>query len=384
MWRNSTGCTWSSLLYSPGLVPAAVLEWTPISTNAIAAFGGDMESRFRSRLVVFVLAGFVLVTGIFFFRSFSSAQRKPLQVFSGHKLRVLSYSTFVGSTGPGHELIEDFKELCNCEVEILTAGDAGLLLERLRLSKTAAPFDLVIGLDQLTVPDAEREIAWHDIDIGPQPWAEKIASHVTKHFVPFDWSPLAFIYRKNEITPPTSIEDLASPRFANKVAIQDPRASTPGLQMLQWIVAVEGDETVNFLTKFKANVQSVSPSWSFSYGLFKKGQAQLVFSYLTSLAYHWEEEKDQRYQAAVFPEGHPYQIEFVGIPGFCTECDLARDFVKFMLSKKGQQQIYRKNFMFPALAGIEMSKSFRDLPSLKLIELPKESNLEVWMNVFRK
>ncbi|NJL25998.1 MAG: hypothetical protein HC902_13080, partial [Calothrix sp. SM1_5_4] len=49
---------------------------------------------------------------------------------------------------------------------------------------------------------------------------------------------------------------------------------------------MKGAGTVEWLEGFRPNVQSVSPSWSFAYGLFKKEQVRFVFSYLTSLAYH--------------------------------------------------------------------------------------------------
>lgn len=341
-----------------------------------------MESRVRSRLVVFLFIAFVALLGVMFVRTFSGDGPGLRSTYTGRSLRILSYSSFVGSTGPGPELLQDFKALCNCEIEILTAGDAGLLLERLRLSKSAAPFDLVIGLDQLTLPAAEKELGWRDIMLEGVDWAPPVAKYVTPHFVPYDWAPLTFIYRKGEIDPPTSLRDLTAPRFAGKIAIQDPRVSSPGRQMLQWMVSSNTGSEEQYFDKLRPNIHSVSQSWSFSYGLFKKKQSALVFSYLTSLVYHWDVEGEDKYQAAVFADGHPYQVEFVAIPDFCKECELARDFVKFMLSKKGQDKIATKNFMMPAIA--TLPKSFQRLPQLKLVEPAKEADLHSWMNVFQE
>jgi thiamine transport system substrate-binding protein len=128
---------------------------------------------------------------------------------------------------------------------------------------------------------------------------------------------------------------------------------------------IEGANTVEFLEKFKPNVQSVSPSWAFSYGLFKKGQAHYVFSYLTSLAFHWGHEKNREYKAVSFPEGHPVQVEFAAVPSTCAECELGHDFVAAMLTPEAQKIIMEKNFMLPAFKGPEQGTVFGELPVLK-------------------
>jgi thiamine transport system substrate-binding protein len=280
-------------------------------------------------------------------------------------------------------LVENFKKQCQCVVEVSNAGDAGLLVERLELSHKDQ-FDLVIGLDQVALADAEKKIQWREILFPQMIFATEVAPHLTSHFVPYDWAPMTFIYRKDDVKPPTSLNDLLSDEYRSKIAIQDPRSSTPGFDFFQWVRAVEKDHAADYLEKLKPNIQSISPSWSFSYGLFKKGLAKLVFSYVTSLVYHWDVEADHHYQAASFPEGHPYQVEFAAIPAGCTECGLAEQFLKTMMSKEGQKLIAQKNFMLPAVSGVELSPSYSQLPKLKLIETPTDKDLSVWARVFRK
>lgn len=340
-----------------------------------------MDNQSRSRLVVALLLGFVAIAGLFFLRFvlLTKGDSQPQR-----KFRILSYSTFISAAGPGQQLIEDFKAKCDCEVDLVTAGDGGLLLERLRLSKADDPFDLVIGLDQLAVERARTMFKWKPIDLPALQFSEPAVRKVRSDFVPFDWSPMTFIYRKGEVEPPNSLDDLLNARFAHKIAIQDPQASTPGLQLLAWISLEKRDKTKEFLEKLQTSIQSIAPSWSFSYGLFKKGQASLVFSYITSLVYHWEVERDHRYQAAVFSGGHPYQVEYVGIPGLCRECNLARDFILSMLSVKGQLEIAKRNFMYPVIQNVEPGETFKQLPSITLVELPEQTNLEPWLQTFRK
>lgn len=337
----------------------------------------------RSRLIVFLFGGAALIVALIFARTFMRLKGAPYEQVNGKRMKILAYSSFMGSTGPGLRLVEDFKKLCHCDVEVSNAGDAGLLLERLQLARKDQ-YDLVIGFDQFTVNEAKKKMKWRVRRGGPLSWVEAIKTHVSPEFSPYDWSPMTFIYRKDEIEPPKSLDDLENEEYRGKIAIQDPRSSTAGLEFVQWVATVKGASASTFLEKLKPNIQSVSPSWSFSYGLFKKGLAKLVFSYLSSLVYHWEIENDRRYQAATFTEGHPYQVEFAAIPEACTECELAQDFLAMMLSKEGQSQLSRKNFMFPTIQDVETFAAFSELPKLKLIETPVEKDLEVWSRVFRK
>lgn len=337
----------------------------------------------RGRLIVFLFGGVALLVAILFARNLVRLKNTTYEQVSGKRMRILAYSSFMGSTGPGLQLVEDFKKQCQCSVEVSNAGDAGLIVERLLLSRKDQ-FDLVIGLDQFALADAEKKIHWKKIALDDVAFTTEVKSHVSSNFVPYDWSPMTFIYRKDEIEPPKALNDLVSEEYRAKIAIQDPRSSTPGFEFFQWVMAVKKDKAAEFFEGLKPNIQSISPSWSFSYGLFKKGLAKLVFSYVTSLVYHWEVESDHRYQAATFADGHPYQVEFAGIPESCTECELAQQFLKNMMSASGQKLIASKNFMFPAVAAVEVSSTYSQLPKLKLIETPVDKDLSVWAKVFRK
>ena len=76
----------------------------------------------------------------------------------------------------------------------------------------------------------------------------------------------------------------------------------------------------------------------------------MVLSYTTSPAYHMIEDKTERYQAAAFSEGHYIQIEVAGLVKASPNKDLARDFLKFMISTGFQDIIPTSNWMMPASA----------------------------------
>lgn len=338
----------------------------------------------RSRLTVVILIGVALVFGLLFGRQAYLSRGLPRASMETKKMRLLTYASFVGSSGPGAELIRGFKKTCNCDVEVVSAGDAGLLLERLRLAEAGTPFDVVLGIDQLIMDEAAKQFKWREMFFGNSGRHPVISEYVNKNFVPFDWSPLTFVYRKGDFPVPQNFGDLLDPVHKKQFALQDPRSSTPGLQFFHWVMAVKGGGAKDFLMKFKDNVNSISPSWAFSYGLFKKEQTRFVFSYLTSLAFHWGVENQREYRVLSLEEGHPVQVEYVGVPASCRECELGEKFVEYILTPEAQKLIMEKNFMFPVINGLEEGTIFSQLPRLKVIRTGTGKDLSVWDQVFKQ
>ena len=71
-----------------------------------------------------------------------------------------------------------------------------------------------------------------------------------------------------------------------KIIIEDPRTSTPGLGLLLWMQVSLRRQGRASLAEVGAEIVTVTPGWSEAYGLFTKGEAPMVLSYTTSPAYH--------------------------------------------------------------------------------------------------
>ncbi len=296
-------------------------------------------------------AGLVaILVGFFFYNSrkaFNVPQdeaEKSVVTSEAKSLRLLAYSSFISSWGPGPTLVRMFEHEYSrshrgqsVKVELLQAEDAGLLLAKMKILSS----DVVIGFDQFSRPQAIAATHWKKHLV-------KETRYSDEEFLAFDWAPIGFVYREGEIDPPTSLADLLHPRFKGKIALQDPRSSSPGFQFLSWVAdEMPGDKSVEYLRKLKANIHSVSGSWSQSYGMFTRGLATLVLSYATSPLYHRYTEKDDRYRFAVFKSPHPVQVEFAAIPDSCEQCELALLFLKFLNGPPAQAVIMNKNWMLP-------------------------------------
>jgi thiamine transport system substrate-binding protein len=211
--------------------------------------------------------------------------------------------------------------------------------------------------------------------------------------MPFDWGVIAFVARRSEMLDvPTSLDDLLQPGLAKKIAIENPGSSSPGQQFLHWVIRVKGEaEGERFLTAFLQQVHSVTPGWTESYGLFTKKIVATTLSYTTSPVYHKVEENSDDFMAIEFKEGHPIQMEFMGIPDNCKHCDLAQDFVRYLLSEAGQKLIMEKSYMFPVREGVvKMSPAFAQVPKFKTLPLATDvtqkdldRDLDLWSRIRR-
>lgn len=295
------------------------------------------------------------------------------------KLTVYTYDSFAGKYGPGATVKERFAATCDCTLEWVATDDAGTLLARLKLEGPATSADVVLGLDTNLMSAAKESglFSRHGIDVGkldlPVAWSDDT-------FIPFDWGWFAFVYDSTKLAnPPKSFAELVEAENGPTLVIEDPRTSTPGLGLLLWVREVYGDRASEVWQKLKPRIVTVTRGWSEAYGLFLQGEADMVLSYTTSPAYHISVEKETRYKAAIFSEGHTMQVEVAGIFASSKNQDLAHKFLEFMLSDPFQSAIPEGNWMYPAkLPADGLPGSFADLgkPPQSFMTAPEKVQAE--------
>ena len=264
------------------------------------------------------------------------------------KLTVYTYESFTSEWGPGPQVKKAFEAECACTVDFVSVADGVALLNRVKLEGASTKADIVLGLDTNLTAEAKATglFAPHaaigdDVKV-PGDWKDDT-------FVPYDYGYFAVVYDTEKLkNPPKSLKELVEGDPEQKIAIQDPRTSTPGLGLLLWVKSVYGDKAPEAWAKLKGRVLTVTPGWSEAYGLFTKGEAPMVLSYTTSPAYHMVAESTERYQAASFEEGHYLQIEVAGITTTGAKNPLAEKFMAFMTSPGFQDVVPETNWMLPA------------------------------------
>jgi len=269
-------------------------------------------------------------------------------VAADRTLTIYTYESFMSEWGPGPKVKEAFEKTCDCTVDFVGVADGVALLTRLKLEGGTSRADIVLGLDTNLVSEAKQSGFFdvHGIDTSAVSVPGKFSDDT---FVPYDYGHFAVVYDTQVLkAPPASMKELVEGDPSQKIVIEDPRTSTPGLGLLLWVKAIYGDEAPKAWAKLKERVMTVTPGWSEAYGLFTKGEVPMVLSYTTSPAYHMIAEESDRYQAAAFSEGHYIQIEVAGLLKDAPQKELARDFLKFMVSPGFQDTIPTNNWMMPA------------------------------------
>jgi len=270
-----------------------------------------------------------------------------IPAFAKPTLTVYTYDSFAADWGPGPAVKKAFEAQCDCELNFVALEDAVSLLNRLRMEGKNSKADVILGLDNNLVDAASQTklFAPSNVDTKgltlPGGWDNST-------FVPYDYGYFAFVYDKNKLkNPPKSLKELVESGDKWKVIYQDPRTSTPGLGLLLWMQKVYGDNAPEAWQKLAKKTVTVTKGWSEAYGLFLKGEADLVMSYTTSPAYHIIEEKKDNYAAANFSDGHYLQVEVAGQLASSKQPELAQQFLNFITTPGFQNTIATGNWMYP-------------------------------------
>ncbi len=289
---------------------------------------------------------------------------------SSCELSIYSYSSFASSWGAGPKLVEAFQKKHACHLKIIDAGDGRTMFQRIRTElkmKKPVP-DIVIGFDQTMLQDARELTEWEEMRVK-LPFSDEFPQEtVFSMFLPFDWAPFSFVTRKSSGVQLRTLEDLLDTQNKTQFSLMDPRTSTPGFHLMNWIVYAFPDSYEEKMRSIRENAHSVFPSWSSNYGLFKKGVTKFTFSYLTSPIYHKVEEKDENFVSIKMNGSLPYQVEYVGVPKRSKNQEFAKKFVEFLFSHGAQKLLMEKNYMLPVRKGVISGTAFEDIKKMNLIK----------------
>ena len=298
------------------------------------------------------------------------------------ELVISTYQSWIAEEGLGKSVISEFERRYACKVRVMISADGGSLLSRLEMDfrrpHSQKPH-VVVGIDQYL---------WHRAQVFAEDWGEwrpqgylDLPSHYRKvGFLPYSVGALTWMLDSQEQSPesaPHSLMDLLHPRWKRKLILQDPRTSTPGLVFILYSFTVLGEpQAVFFWSKLRDQWLTLPQSWDAAYSMFLRHQAPLVWSYVTSQAYH-EQHAQPHYRALPLKEGQPLQIEgaFLVKNSLSTSKhkELARQFLEFLLSPEVQTQVPQKHWMFPVRTDVELPLSYHGIPhpfSMPMVSLP--------------
>ncbi len=285
------------------------------------------------------------------------------------KIRLMTHESFEVTA----ELLDWFTLSTGIRVEVLKSGDAVQALNQAILSKTNPLADVFYGIDNNLLARALAENLFVDYS---SPRAETVPEQFmldpSHRLTPIAVGDVCLNYDKSffaqpDRTVPASLADLADPAYANLLVVENPATSSPGLAFMLATIAVFGEHGwLEFWAALRANGVRVADGWSDAYfGLFTVGSGgtgdrPLVVSYATSPPADvvFSETALAEPRIGVVAATCYRQIEFAGILAGSKHYPEAEQVVDFLLSRKFQEDIPLKMFMFPVSSDAQLPTLF--------------------------
>ena len=331
------------------------------------------------------LLAILLFTILFSITSIASDTKPTLTIYT--------YDSFTASWGAGPKIKEAFEKEHNCNVKFVGMSSSIGALRKIQLEGKNTKADILLGLDTSIAQTANKTGLFEKHD-GNSSNLNMPIVYTDENFVPYDYSYFAFVYDSDKLkNPPLSFEELAAMPKDFKIVIQDPRSSTPGLGLLLWIKEVYKEKAGEYWKKLAPHILTITKGWSESYGLFLKGEADMVFSYTTSPAYHIIEENKTNYKTAHFTNGHYGQVEVAAMLKSSKNKDLAKKFLNFMHSETFADIIPTTNWAYPVVKTKQgLPKAYETLtkPSKmilldgKTVEENRKATINEWLQALER
>ncbi|WP_373030494.1 thiamine ABC transporter substrate binding subunit [Sulfurovum sp.] len=308
-------------------------------------------------------------------------------------LTIYTYDAFAVSWGPGPKIKEAFEKEHNCHVKFVGMSSSIGALRKIQLEGKNTKADILLGLDTNIAEAANKTGLFEEHELNTSNLDLPIA-YTDQNFVPYDYSYVAFVYDSDKLkNPPLSFEALTSMPENFKIVIQDPRSSTPGLSLLLWVKEIYKEKAGEYWKRLSPHILTITKGWSEAYGLFLKGEADMVLSYTTSPAYHIIDENRTNFKTAHFQEGHYGQIEVAAILKSSKNKDLAKKFLRFLHSETFAEIIPTANWAYPVIKTKQgLPKAFETLtqPSKmilldgKTVEVHRKAIINEWLKALER
>lgn len=321
----------------------------------------------------------------------SSSSPTPAQPTT---VRLLTHDSFAVS----QDLLDAFQARTGIEVQIITAGDAGEMVNKSVLSAGKPDADVLFGIDT-TLLSRALEAGVFDPYTSPEAATlrPELAGLGAGVVTPIDDGDVCVNiddawFASKGIAPPTTLEDLAKPEYKGLLVVENPATSSPGLDFLLATVAKLGTGWQDYWGALKANDVKVVDGWEAAYeGEFTAGggggDRPLVVSYSTSppaeIVYAADPKPDHPSTSSM-TDGCYHQVEFAGVLRGAQNPQAAQQVVDWLLSPEVQADVPLSMFVFPARAGVALPDVFasfvtRPEKPLELDAQQIEDNRDSWI-----
>jgi thiamine transport system substrate-binding protein len=288
---------------------------------------------------------------------------------SGITLRLIAHDSFTPTEG----IFDQFTSETGITVQIVRGGDAGTLVTKAVLATGNPEADVLWGIDNTMLSralDADVFLPYvtvHQADLD----TEAVALSPNGAVTPVDSGDVCINYDREwfaarSLTPPLTLQALASSTYRNLLVTSNPLTSSPGMAFLLATIAEFGDGWETWWSTMRDNGVLVVESWSDAYyGHFSAasdGTRPLVVSYATSPPAEviFADPRPAEAPTAVAALTCFRQYEFVGILRGTKKVDAAQRLVDFLVSRTFQEDLPLTQFVWPINRTAQVPREFLD------------------------
>jgi len=306
-----------------------------------------------------------------------SAQTAPTE------LRVLTHSAFALPK----PLLAQFEKEAGVKLRISKAGDAGEMLNKLILTRKAPIADVVFGIDNSL---AAKAIAADVLEPYSGAASQRAGTqNLPAPLVAVDYGYVTLNYdkawfAKRKVALPASLDELAQPKMAKLLVVQNPATSSTGYAFLLATIGALGEEKAfDWWARMREGGVKVAKGWSEAYytdfSRAEGGSYPMVVSYATSPAAELFYSKDKiaepptaslAFAGAVFK-----QVEGVALVKGGQARPAAEKFIEFLRSPEVQKQMQTEMWMFPVEAGVVRAEVMKFAPEPAQADSPSDKDL---------
>ncbi len=299
----------------------------------------------------------------------------------------------------------EFESAHNVKIEV--ECPAGTLASTLLAQQNAPGADLVIGLDELTGPEADADHLL--VPYAPPALANVPAALVQElspddAVVPYEWGYLGIDYNASfanatdgAVEHATFSDFVDNASWARQLQVEDPSQDITGEEFLVWQIEyylhVLHESWPTFWTAVLPHLPPPAPDWGTAFGEFTSpGGPQMVVSYTTDPAYAAANGAAGQYNSTVaWSNGTAYgwrTIYGIGIVSGTRHLALDEEFENWFLSGTVQNLLPETEWEYPANDTVPVPPVFAaavdpsTIVPLNDLTTPSEvaSNLTGWVN----
>jgi thiamine transport system substrate-binding protein len=287
-------------------------------------------------------------------------------------ITLVAYDSFPESGTTLNEALDQFTEATGIDVDLLIAGDTGTMLSKASLTAGNPEGDVMWGIDNTYLSRAIDDGVFETYRSAglDSIAAELIALVPNSEATPVDYGDVCVNYdiewfRGENLPPPTSLDELADPAYADLLVVQNPATSSVGLAFLLATIDEYGiDGWRDYWSDLVDNGVEVVDGWTEAYYTrftwAGGGPRPLVVSYGSSPPAEviFADPPRQDAPTGVIESTCFRQVEFAGVLRGTDEPEAARALIDFLTGTAFQSELPLNLFVYPANTDVSLPVEF--------------------------